>query len=149
MIKIVKTGPDGLIENRVRSAPADRGTTSASATHIIRVPPKSTADPSTDPGSMSRGRPNTFTRQAARDRTARGRQRLAAARTTHVPRPTYRPTRKLTPRRPRFIGQNLSSVRPRPNTKTRPRSFRPAVADHDPTTGRTDRPNVRSTRSRF
>ncbi|CAA7056289.1 unnamed protein product [Microthlaspi erraticum] len=98
-----------------------------------------------DPGNMSRGRPrHNRSHHAAHDHAARaGKQSLAAAQPSHVPRPMFRPSREDVPRpaeKPSAIPS--PSDHPADREIIRPRPFR---LGHDPTvrpTVPTDRPNA-------
>ncbi|CAA7044997.1 unnamed protein product [Microthlaspi erraticum] len=145
MIKLVKTGPDGLIEHSHPEprTPADQGTNVPRSCHAYHPrPAKSTADPMYRPGRHCPAVGQiTFTRPKLRDRTARtGRQRLAAAR--HNSR-TAQPGR-LHP----ASGQDSSAKTFHPSDpsaeheNSRPRSFRPCRSRPRPDDRRMSRPTV-------
>ncbi|CAA7044520.1 unnamed protein product [Microthlaspi erraticum] len=152
MIKLVKTGPDGLIEHsRPNRAPADRGTNiprSSRAQHP-RHPAKSTAELTYRPGKH-RPAVEPFQPRHHKRTTARAnREAVSRPRGTSRPRPIHPSDRKASSHvRPRIIGQ--TSIRPtrRPNAKTlgHDRSDR-ADSRPRPDAGRSSRPTVRTVRS--
>ncbi|CAA7037618.1 unnamed protein product [Microthlaspi erraticum] len=151
MIKIVKTGPDGFIEHlhpRPRT-PADRGTNiPRSSSARIRIPPSPRPSSRPDPESnVPSSRSLARTTSRARPRRANRKAKLAAARQTHVPRPTHPRTGRHRP----VTGQVSSakthpSVRPVGRTRKLSATIVPTVpmADYDPMTGRPSRPTVRT-----
>ncbi|CAA7044051.1 unnamed protein product [Microthlaspi erraticum] len=119
MIKLVKTGPDGLIEHSRPEprTPADRGTNVPRPCRAYHPrPAKSTADPTYRPG---RHRPAVgqplHTPPSVHDRAAREQEGKAFAAARHNPCTAADPSadRKHRP----VTGQTYPSVH-RPNTKT-------------------------------
>ncbi|CAA7033493.1 unnamed protein product [Microthlaspi erraticum] len=155
MIKIVKTGPDGFIEHSRPSRahrPIVERTYRDRPAHIIRIPPSPRPSSRPDPETTSHGRAFLSSPpQAVHDRAARTEGNCSRPRdTTHVPRPTHPSDQEgIVPVRPRFIGQNSSSVRPVGRTRKLSATIVPTVliADYDPMTGRpserSDRPEAR------
>ncbi|CAA7031566.1 unnamed protein product [Microthlaspi erraticum] len=152
--KRVKTGPGALSRNRGQAVQtAGRGTNVPRSAKVQTIRPclgqSSIHRPITSRPGKQCPAVGHATTNAAHDHAARaGKQRLAAARPTHVPRrcavragkPRPRPAKKHRP---------IFTVRPQPADQIiRPRPFRSATTR----SGRPSRPTVRtprSTRSRF
>ncbi|CAA7051119.1 unnamed protein product [Microthlaspi erraticum] len=107
-----------------------------------------------DPGSIVPRSANHFTRHIRARRAARaGKQAFAAARHNSCTAADHPPTRKPSSRPAKFHRPTYPSVRPTAEHENCPATIVPTSdGRHDPTSGRSSRPTVRtprSTRSRF
>ncbi|CAA7057266.1 unnamed protein product [Microthlaspi erraticum] len=151
MIKLVKTGPDGLIENRVLKprTPADRGTNIPRPCRAYHPrPAKSTADPTYRPGkhrpAVGQPLPHATIRARPPRANRKAKPRGRAAQPMYRGRP-IRPNRKHRPVRP-SSSANYPSVRPRGRTRKLSATIVPTVPMAERSDDRpivpTDRPNA-------
>ncbi|CAA7053764.1 unnamed protein product [Microthlaspi erraticum] len=153
--KRVKTGPDGSIENqrpnRAAGWPRERFTLGQITSVRLKSRPKfkPPADRITTRETMSRGRPQR-SRHAAHDHAARaGKQSLAAAQPSRVPRPMA-PSEpgSYVPRPAEKASANLHPSDHSGRPRIRPATTVPIVrAAMTRSSGRSSRPTVRTPRS--